>query len=185
MSGPEESNGRAEPRESGAGVLANLPRTRPQRSSARRVAARRASSGNASDAPAPAAPKTSKAKLSTTASGSLRRASAVKKAAKPTAAKVAVRKAPKVAAKSASATTAGSGSGPQAKKRARVSKPEAPPVPRQGFASEEARATGAVQPPGGTELASTAAEILGELAKAGLSTGERLLRDVFSRLPGA
>jgi len=40
-----------------------------------------------------------------------------------------------------------------------------------------------VQPPGAAELVASAAEIVGELAKAGLSTGERLLKDVFSRLP--
>jgi hypothetical protein len=40
-----------------------------------------------------------------------------------------------------------------------------------------------VQPPGAAELVVSAAEIVGELAKAGLSTGERLLKDVFSRLP--
>jgi hypothetical protein len=40
-----------------------------------------------------------------------------------------------------------------------------------------------VQPPGGAELLASAAEIVGELTKAGLSTGERLLKDVFSRLP--
>jgi hypothetical protein len=39
-----------------------------------------------------------------------------------------------------------------------------------------------VQPPGGAELVTVAAEIVGELAKAGLSTGERLLKDVFARL---
>jgi hypothetical protein len=56
-------------------------------------------------------------------------------------------------------------------------------VPRQGFESEMDRATGAVQPPGGAELVSSAAEIIGELARAGLSSGERLLRDALSRLP--
>jgi hypothetical protein len=55
-------------------------------------------------------------------------------------------------------------------------------VPRQGFESVDDRATGAVPPPGGTELVSTAAEIVGEIAKAGISGGERLLRDVLSRL---
>ena len=43
--------------------------------------------------------------------------------------------------------------------------------------------TGSLQPPGGIELVGSAAEIVGELAKAGLSAGERLLKDVFSRLP--
>jgi hypothetical protein len=40
-----------------------------------------------------------------------------------------------------------------------------------------------VHPPGGTELVASAAEIIGELAKAGLSSGERLFKDVLSRLP--
>jgi hypothetical protein len=58
------------------------------------------------------------------------------------------------------------------------------PAPRQGFECEGERATGPVQPPGGPELVATAAELVGELAKAGVSAGERLLKDVFSRLPG-
>jgi hypothetical protein len=40
-----------------------------------------------------------------------------------------------------------------------------------------------VQPPGGAELLISAAEIVGELAKAGVSRSERLLKDVLSRLP--
>jgi hypothetical protein len=40
-----------------------------------------------------------------------------------------------------------------------------------------------VHPPGGAELVASAAEIVSELAKAGLSTGERLLKDFLSRLP--
>ncbi|MGD0452767.1 MAG: hypothetical protein ABSB69_04160 [Solirubrobacteraceae bacterium] len=59
----------------------------------------------------------------------------------------------------------------------------AEPVPRQGFECEGERASGSVHPPGGAELVASAAEIVGELAKAGLSTGERLLKDVLSRLP--
>jgi hypothetical protein len=42
---------------------------------------------------------------------------------------------------------------------------------------------GSVQPPGGAELVASAAEIVGELAKVGLSMSERLLKDAFSRLP--
>src|ERR1700761_7089278 len=45
VSGPAESNGGQDGTENGAGVLANLPRPRPQRVSARRTAARRAGSG--------------------------------------------------------------------------------------------------------------------------------------------
>ena len=55
-------------------------------------------------------------------------------------------------------------------------------MPRQGFESEADRARGPVQPPGATELVTSAVEIVGELAKSGLATGERLLKDVFSRL---
>jgi hypothetical protein len=56
-------------------------------------------------------------------------------------------------------------------------------VPPQGYESEDDAATGAVRPPGGTELVLSAAEIVGELAKAGLSRSERLLKDVLARLP--
>jgi hypothetical protein len=42
-----------------------------------------------------------------------------------------------------------------------------------------------VQPPGGAELLLSAAELVGELAKAGVSRTERLLKDAFSRLPGS
>jgi hypothetical protein len=55
-------------------------------------------------------------------------------------------------------------------------------VPRQGFESEADRAQGPVQPPGSAELVSSAVEIVGELAKSGISAGERVLKDVFSRL---
>ncbi len=70
-------------------------------------------------------------------------------------------------------------------RRPRVASREADPVPRQGFECEGERTSGPVSPPGGIELLGSAAELLGELAKAGVSSGERLLRDVLSRLPGA
>jgi hypothetical protein len=70
-----------------------------------------------------------------------------------------------------------------ATRRPAAASPATEPVPRQGFECGNDRASGPVQPPGGAELVASAAEILGELAKAGLSTGERLLKDVFSRLP--
>jgi hypothetical protein len=62
-------------------------------------------------------------------------------------------------------------------------KPVFEPAPRQGFESETDRANGTVQPPGGADLVASAAEIIGEFAKAGVSTGERLLKDFLSRLP--
>ncbi len=118
-----------EPQE-GQGILSNLPRTRPQRSSPRRAAARKA----------------------TAAAGAQRTA------------------------------PAGSNGRPPRGRSAGASR-AADPVPKQGFECEGERANGPVQPPGGSELVATAAEIIGELAKAGLSTGERLVKDVLSHLP--
>ncbi len=148
------------------GVLSQLPRTRPQRSSPRRAAARRASAaaqeataasarsnGRATAAAAKAAPKTATA------------AKAAPKGAKATA-----KAAPKRAVKRPIKST---------------TKPfvVAEPAPRQGFECEGERTNGSVHPPGGAELVASAVEIVGELAKVGISTGERLLKDVLSRLP--
>jgi hypothetical protein len=55
-------------------------------------------------------------------------------------------------------------------------------APVQGFECE-AEARGSVQPPGAVELVSSLAEVVSELAKAGASRSERLLRDLASRLP--
>jgi hypothetical protein len=64
-------------------------------------------------------------------------------------------------------------------------RPQEPHVPRQGFEAEEDITPGvSVQPPSGAELAASVAELVGELAQAGLSTGGRLLKDAFTRLPG-
>lgn len=154
MSSPSESNGRLTGPQAEEGVLANLPRTRPQRSSPRRVAARKASAVTAADK----APRT-------------------QPSAKPTApkAKAKAKVSPKV--KPATARAKPRASAP------RVARPVDESVPRQGFESEMDRATGPVQPPGGAELVSSAAEIFSELARSGLSTGERLLKDALARLP--
>ena len=57
-------------------------------------------------------------------------------------------------------------------------------MPRQGFEAEPDSLCGAVQPPGGAELIASAAELAGELAKSGVTTGARLVKDLLSRLPG-
>ncbi|MGH2854079.1 MAG: hypothetical protein ACRDLF_07790 [Solirubrobacteraceae bacterium] len=63
--------------------------------------------------------------------------------------------------------------------------PAEPPVPPQGFEAEEQIEPGRpVQPPSGPELAASVADLFGELAQAGLSTGGRLLGDAFKRLTG-
>jgi hypothetical protein len=74
---------------------------------------------------------------------------------------------------------------PRAKRTPRRPGASAAPAPRQGFETEGERVSGPVQPPGGAELVASAAEIVGELTRAGFSAGERLLKDVFSRLPGS
>ena len=130
MSGIDD-NGRATGQGKNGGVLVNLPRTRPQRSSPRRMAARKRA--------ALREPATTRAPTRKRSPG----------AARP----------PR---------------GPARRYDA---------APRQGFESENENMSGSVQPPGSAEFIASAAEAVSELAKAGLSTGERLLKDVLSRLP--
>jgi hypothetical protein len=67
-----------------------------------------------------------------------------------------------------------------------VRAPIEPPVPRQGFETEDDIAPGTpLQPPSSSELATSVAELLGELTQAGLSSGGRLLKEALKRLPGA
>jgi hypothetical protein len=153
------SNGQGDLATDGQGVLSKLPRTRPQRASARRTAARGAATAATAGAratdPAPAASNGHSA------------ASTPRKAARSTA-----KRAP--AARGAAKT-----------RGAKATKPSvnAEPAPRQGFECESEHTSRAVHPPGGAELVASVAEIFGELAKAGVATGERLLKDALSRLP--
>jgi hypothetical protein len=147
---------------SSEGVLANLPRTRPQRSSARRDAARRAAPET--KASPPPAHRTSKAKAESGAAPT-RRTSNAKAKLGPAPTRKAIT--PKQRPVTARATA----------------KPLQDPAPRQGFETERDPASGSVQPPGGVDLLTSAAELAGELTKSGISTGGRLLRDVFARLP--
>lgn len=157
-----EKNGRTEAPGDDAGVLSNLPRTRPQRATARRAAARTQREGAG-------------ARASRNGAGTRTTAKAAGSAAKaPAKAKPQAKSQAKAKAKRQAKAT------PQQAPR-RVATPREE-VPRQGFECIEERATGAVPPPGGPEFVGTAAEIVGELAKAGIAGGERLLRDVFSRL---
>ncbi|HYM53813.1 MAG TPA: hypothetical protein VES97_00510 [Solirubrobacteraceae bacterium] len=172
MSAPDDSDGRSSGPPEGQGVLANLPRTRPQRSSPRRAAARRAASAN----------------------GAVRIEAAAAEPAAPTPPPATGRRTPRRATVAAGrprkpgATKSPAGSAAKPRTRGASGRPGPgahgqEPVPRQGFECEGEGASGTVQPPGGAELVSSAMEIVGELAKAGLSTGERLLRDALSRLP--
>jgi len=161
--GSAQSNGGTSAGEAEQGVLSQLPRTRPQRPSARRAASRQAgqAGGQLPDSGAAAAkPKRAKAPATST------KRTAPAKAKAPAATRT---KAPQ----RVKATTS------HAPRRAKPAAEQ--PVPRQGFESESDRARGPVRPPGGTELLTSAAEIVGELTKAGFSTGERLLRSLLPR----
>jgi hypothetical protein len=149
MSDTKASPPRASASRNDQGVLANLPRTRPQRSSPRRAAARKTA---AAKAPAGTPPTD-------------RRRPSEPGRRKPT-----------------------TGRTPAGKRTRSTAKPARPSAlgrdasPRQGFESDGETMTGTVLPPGGAELVASAAELVGELAKASISSGERLLKDVFSRL---
>jgi len=145
------------------GVLSQLPRTRPQRSSPRRAAARQASAAARDLATAQESATTQD--VAATAHSNGRPPTQPRKAAK------AAEAAPKRAVKR------------PAKSTAKPSFVAVEPAPRQGFECEGERTSGSVHPPGGAELVASAAEIVGEIAKAGILTGERLLKDVLSRLP--
>lgn len=162
---PEQANDGAAPAtpaaEPSAGVLAALPRTRPQRASARRAAARaRAQSETA-------APTSARA-----------RASAARDPEKQT--KPAKRKpAKRASAKQAGATrkVAGSRAAPRASARTQAQER----APQQGYEPEEELELGhSVHPPSGGELIESLADIVGELASAGAGAGGRLLKDALS-----
>jgi hypothetical protein len=176
------------------GVLANLPRARPQRSSARRQAARETNGSRNGASTAVREQRAPTRRPSTAAAkGARKRAqSGASSAAKPPVA--AVEQPVSAKPKSSTASAAGKAATPKAAGRKRPAAARATrkrarptavqdPAPRQGFESESETPSGSVQPPGGVELVASAAELVGELAKAGLSRSERLLKDVVSRLP--
>jgi hypothetical protein len=168
MSGPAESEREQSAPANSPSVLANLPSKRPQRASARRDAARRAS--------AEAAATQLGGGSATERNGD----SAAAVATRPGSRSQRKRSAPPPRAR---ARTGSRGSRAKARASAGAqAKEKAPPVPRQGYEAELDAATGTVNPPGGAELLGSAFEIVGELAKSGVSTGERLVKDIFSRL---
>lgn len=165
MSASNKRERKSSSRPESQGVFSNLPHTRPQRSSARRTAARDAMAAAAAAAAGSAPVRSNGHPAPTRSQARAQDAKGARGGRRPAKARSASgRQRPR----SASSRTAAKGT-------------EA--VPRQGFECGNDRVHGSVQPPGGAELVASAAEIIGELAKAGLSTGERVLKDVLSRLP--
>jgi hypothetical protein len=152
-------------------VLGSLPSTRPQRPSARRAAARRAAAASSTataDAPNAPAVETKSTTTATPAAHTRPRPAAKARATQGT--KTSVRPAADARSRRAG--------------RTRPALTE-PPVPPQGFETEEQIEPGrSVQPPGGPELAASVVELFGELAQAGLSAGGHLLGDALKRLTG-
>jgi hypothetical protein len=175
MSADQDSGDAPREGDAGPSVLANLPRTRPQRATARRAAARTANGGPPAD-PSPRKPAAQRRKPKTAPSPAPAKAAAQaggkQAAGKQTPAKRTSPR-PKRAAPAKPSARA---------RRAPAPQPVSEPVPRQGFESEWMSASGSVPPPGGAEFIATAAEIVSEVARASLSTGERLVRDALARL---
>lgn len=159
------------------GVLTKLPRTRPQRSSARRAAARDSTTAPARTRKPANGKRTATKPPSAVASAPQAPATADAAPDSSAEAKPRVR-----ATRPAAATKRSTVPRRTTQRKSRSQAPEEA-APRQGFECDGETSGGSVPPPGGAELVATAAEIVGELAKAGLSTGERLFKDVLSRLP--
>jgi hypothetical protein len=173
-----------QPREEGSpgeepGVLTSLPSTRPQRPSARRAAAR-----SATAAPV-AAPRAAPATAPKAAPATVPAKAKAKRPAKPTT-KVRPVRAPKLGAPAGPAPASKPKTSPPRRVGSTAPGPSEPAIPRQGFEAEESIEQGhSVQPPSGTELAASVAELFGELAQAGLSAGGRLLKETVTRLSGS
>jgi hypothetical protein len=166
MSTPENSDARPDTPGLDGGVLAALPRTRPQRVSARRAAARGKTAKSETVVSAGAVEQPTKAKPAKKATSKTKG----KPAAKP---------------KPASRAAAVGARGGSAKRRPRPTKvePSEPPVPRQGYEPEEELELGnTVNPPSGVELLESLADIVSELAGSSLTAGGRMLKDALSIL---
>jgi hypothetical protein len=181
VSTPAESEPHKPHEDDEGGVLANLPRARPQRATPRRAAAReRANATRTGEGGSAGAGK----RAAQSGDGEQAAAADAKQAAARSGKRTGATKPRSRAAASRAKPRAGADARAKASPR-RSRREHEEPVPRQGFASDDDRATGPVQPPGGPELLATAAEIVSELAKAGVGAGERFVRDIVSRLPGS
>jgi hypothetical protein len=166
-------------------VLSSLPSTRPQRPSARRAAARQAAARSAAAIADPH--RAAKAQPPPGARPSLGRRvepdpGRVKRGAK----RAAGRAKPDAqhAKPDAERIRPTIGHRPSTSTAAPAESIE-PPAPPQGFETEDVIEPGSsVHPPSGAELAASVAELVGELAHAGLSVGGRVLRDTLTRLAG-
>ncbi len=144
-------------------VMGSLPRTRPQRRSARRPAAAASEAGSGTTAK-PAVTPAPKAKPAPKRAPGTPKAKAAK--AKPKAKATAAK--PKAAAK------------PKPRTQVRSSKPGAAGLPPRGYATPESAGE---PPPSGTALVTTALQAAGELAQIGVSVAGQAAKSALSKLP--
>lgn len=162
MSVAEDSNARPDAPVLEGGVLAALPRARPQRASARRVAAR------------------GKAAESTAKSETAAAASAAKPAKKPKATTKPAKRAGSHTHAPAKRARAGHAKPPP---QPQPTPPIEPRAPRQGYEPEDELELGStVNPPSGVELLESLTDVVSELAGSSLTAGGRLLKDALSIL---
>jgi hypothetical protein len=187
MSNSDGANGLADTTTPPGGILAALPRSRPQRSTPRRAASRRAATANAATAKDP--PTGARARKPTGKRGATQTKGKRAESKRPPAPATSVGATSKAKAAKANANTAKANANTAkptvTAKRAvrRATKPAEPPAPRQGYEPEDEIELGStVNPPSGAELVESVADIFGELAHAGLTAGGRLLKDAFSLL---
>ncbi|HXQ00913.1 MAG TPA: hypothetical protein VN845_12730 [Solirubrobacteraceae bacterium] len=185
MSAKESRNGSDADTIPEGGILAALPRTRPQRASARREAARASTVAKTSATTGIEAEPSGTADARTPAVTAKKPSPAKRPAqtkSKPANARGA-RVSPAKASASAELATPRKPTA-TAKRRAKpIAKPPEPPAPKQGYEPEEEVELGAtVHPPSGAELVESVADILGELAGSSFAAGGRLLKDAMSLL---
>lgn len=179
------------------GVLAALPRTRPQRASPRRAAARTragkassesADASTATGTHAPASASTSKSPSETNRrTKPARKVTPTKVKAKPSTAKakpkITKTKSSEAKPSEAKPTPLKAKAASPKTKTAPIKKPAEAPAPKQGYEPEEDVELGkTINPPGGVELVESVADIFGELANSSLAAGGRILKDAFSLL---
>lgn len=154
-------------------VLGDLPRTRPQRPSARRERAR--SQAAKSTAATEAAAKAPKAKRASKGQA----AADAKPATKPARADTEPASADTKPPRQAKPRPASS---PRPRRSSKRAASVAPSAPRQGYECDNDLTGSPVAPPSGTEVVGALAELAGELAQTGISAGGRLIKSALSRL---
>ncbi len=173
MSPSESRNGREADSIPEGGILAALPRARPQRASARRAAARRST----------ATKKGTSSGQDAHNDEDKERSGGYGQEARSEREPCSGRASGSQEADGQEACRREEGRIDQEAREEADRQAAEPPAPKQGYEPEEELELGkSVSPPSGAELVESVADIIGELANSGLTAGGRLLKDAFSLL---